>query len=192
MLSSCGPGARNLVLSGLATIAFVAGCAGATQDTRRRLDDLEQQLLLAQNRNDRLEERVAALEAALDSEQRGQSQATDDEQPVADEHAPQLPVVRLRPSSEELVEGDPKPDALESEAADQSSGDRSDGLAPGAVQDTPPNSNARGSKKGVNKKAAPAHSKPREVIKVHGDGSQSRLSTPEPRAPWEVQSTCPV
>lgn len=167
------------MLSGLGAILFITGCAGAGADTRRRLDELEQALILAQNRNDRLEERVAALEAASDS----QAQGMGSEQGASEEHGPELPVVRLRPETEEPRDGDPKPDVLESGSATESPEDQPAGTRPGSGQSNP--------NKGTSKSAAPAADKPREVIKVHPEGSQSSLdrpSAPGRAAPWEGHS----
>jgi hypothetical protein len=190
MLSPCGHAARHLVLSTLGAIAFIAGCAEAGADTRRRLDDLEQQLVSTQNRNDRLEERVAALEAALDAEHARKSAAAE-EQPVPDERGPSLPVVKLGPNTEELLDRDPQPDALESESASQPPGNQAAGGRPDDdLGDSGKTRQRRPNQRG--KSGAPAPSQPREVIKLHRDGSQSRLSAPERGVPLEVQSTCPV
>lgn len=191
MLSPCGQAARHLVLSTLGAIVFIAGCAEAGADTRRRLDDLEQQLVSAQNRNDRLEERVAAVEAALEAEH-ARKPAAAVEQPAPDEHAPQLPVVKLGPDTEAPSVGDPQPDVLESESASQPPEDQAAGGHRGSHHGAPNKARQRGPNQGGNKSGAPAPDKSREVIKLHGDGSQSRLSAPERGAPSEVQSTCPV
>ncbi|MBN1608875.1 MAG: hypothetical protein JW940_19770 [Polyangiaceae bacterium] len=190
MLSPCGHAARHVVLSSLGAIVLVSGCAGAGPDTRRRLDELEQQLVSVQNRDDRIEERVAALEVALEAEHARTPPAAL-EQPAADEHGPKLPVVKLAPDTEEPFDSDPPPDVLESESANQSPGDPAAG---GRLDSDPaPNKTKQGgSNKAGKKSAAPAPDKPREVIKVHGDGSQSRLSAPESGAPSEEQSTCTV
>jgi hypothetical protein len=188
MPSPCGHAVRHLVLSTLGAILLAFGCAGAGSDTQRRLDDLEHQVLSAQNRNDRLEERVAALEAALDADRPRTPQEASEQQPAAaEEHGPQLPVVKLGPNTDEAVDADPPPDALESESANQSPADP-------RADDThgPAKPGQRGPNTAVKKSVAPASNKPREVIKVHGDGPQSRLSAPEPDTPSEVQNTCPV
>jgi hypothetical protein len=199
MLSPCGHAVRHLVLSTLGALVFISGCAGAGADTRHRLDDLEQQLISAQNRNDRLEERVAALEAALDAEH-DQEPPEGEAPPAAQEHGPSLPIVKLGPNADETVDGDPEPDVLESESDNRLSGgqtagspsDRGQG-APNKTKQGAPNKTKQGAPNQAGKKnAAPGADKPREVIKLHGDGSQSRLSAPAPGASSEVQSPCPV
>lgn len=87
------PGLAAL-LSCWATAAAIMGCGASNSETRRRLDALEQQVVQAQNRNDRLEERILALETALDPAGPAQpARAPTGAAPAGKE----LPVVTLRP-----------------------------------------------------------------------------------------------
>jgi hypothetical protein len=81
---------------------------------RRRLDELEQRVVLAQNRNDRLEERIIALESALGPDGAPGPGPAEAAGRSAGSEPADLPVVMLRP--EARAERDP-PEDLASKSA---------------------------------------------------------------------------
>ena len=88
----------GLLVAGLAGVVLFAPLSCAATVTERRLTELEQQMLAQQNRADRLDERLSALEWNRDQvgEAAAEAPATPAEagQPV---DRPELPVVRLEP-----------------------------------------------------------------------------------------------
>ena len=144
-----------------ATMAI--GCSAGGAETRRRLDDMEQQLLRAQNRSDRLEERVAALEAAQNqgSERLGSGERS--KGPTG--HG--LPVVKLRPNAE-------------SPASSEGAPQGADPISPQAAESGP-------DREADPKKAEQSDDtdNDRPVIKLHGDSPQSRAGE---RAPTETMT----
>ena len=143
-----------------ATMAI--GCAGGGE-TRRRLDDMEQQLLRAQNRSDRLEERVAALEAAQNEGLKQRSLGSGERSKGQNSHG--LPVVKLQPDTEPAVPGEAVPQGADPESAQETEVDAK------AAEQSDNTSNDR------------------PVIKLHGDGPQSRAGEHAPQGTKTGQQT---
>ena len=99
-----------------AAAIFVAGCGASSSETKRRLGELEQRILVAQNCNDRLEERIIALEAALGPDGIPAAQRPEASPSSAGPEPANLPVVALRPDPQTAPE---LPKVGESESANR-------------------------------------------------------------------------
>lgn len=104
----------SVVVTSVLPWLAVSGCASQNTETRRQMQRLNEQVAILQNERDRLDERVAALEAQ-------QQVLLEARKPKADAARPALELVRLQPTAADPGPGPRSPVAPEP-SDDESSG----------------------------------------------------------------------